>query len=51
MWSKIRFGFKVLGALAGLVFLWWLYRSHEDPAEVVVSDMDFIDSDGRGEDD
>lgn len=40
----------MLGALAGLVFLWFLYTKREDPIGEMVVDMDDIDSDDDGED-
>lgn len=40
----------MFGALAGVLLLWWLYRSHEDPVGEMVCDMDDIDSDDIGED-
>lgn len=45
----IRTSLKVLGALAGLVFLWWMYRNRDDYTGEMVCDMDDIDSDDPGE--
>lgn len=41
--SKINKALKVFGALAGLLFFWWLYRSHEDTIGEMVVEMDDID--------
>lgn len=48
--ASLRTTFKVLLGVAGLVFLYWLYREHEDVVGEMVCDMDDIDNDDPGED-
>lgn len=40
---------KVLGALASLCLLWWMYRRRDDHVGEMVCDMDEVDDD-PGED-